>query len=517
MPLAPTTVGIRRQSWTVRAWRRIRKHPALSALAAVAILLLGGVLVLSKLQRDDTQRKRFENSMRGAAIAVERGLGDPAGPPGLFDALTGLPRPDSCEDLTAPDFTVLVDRAEQIDPDDERPRQLREAFGSDPAPEATQALALGQGFVADRMLTGAIERLEANSGLSTRDGPTLMRLYRLYLARAVANLMPANAHPSVASKDLIKASMLRPRSFFPRVLTTILDWPRGSDVTALERALTRVLEGAPAGGRIVVGHLLVALARIGPQVEPNLLEFELDYGTRRAIHDLGTSWVGPDAVRSPGNAMARERVEARLHRAAARALAVASSQVNREAELQTGREILATHVAPDAPLSSWQIVFELIGDPRAGVDRLQPSFDTEVSTQQVRALTEFMRLDPPRTVVDAVWPAAEILIDALPNPRERRVSRVRAMFLARTGPPDRAVEAANTWVAADANDPEAYFCRMRCCASSDARKAVTEAVNAIQRSANPSAMRDRVIWSLQAAARTNADLVPMVQKFQAGT
>ena len=284
-------VRIRRQSWLRRQWRLARKHPGLTSAIVVASLLLIVVLVQGKFVRDANSKRRYDDLMLNAALEAERQDGDPAGPDGMLATLTG-------RDLECDDGSALVRdclrRAQEIDPASQEPARRLAAYESDPAPRATQLLRTGRGVSAERELTTIINQLERGAGLATRDPTTMLQLYRLYLARAIAFLTPSYADPTAAGRDLLRAQMIRGGAFFPLALSTLIEWsPReGEDV--LFARFEQILADAEAvdDARAVVGALLVAYARIESIPTANLMEFELEYRLRRVIHLRGAEMLG---------------------------------------------------------------------------------------------------------------------------------------------------------------------------------------------------------------------------------
>src|SRR5690606_22524808 len=77
---------LRRQSWATLAWRRVRKHPALSATIAAAVLLLATTAVLWRQGR----ASRHENLLTAAVSHAEAEPGPLIGPGALLGPLVGL-------------------------------------------------------------------------------------------------------------------------------------------------------------------------------------------------------------------------------------------------------------------------------------------------------------------------------------------------------------------------------------------------------------------------------------------
>src|SRR5262249_2280523 len=119
--------------------------------------------------------------------------------------------------------------AELMVPSRKEAKELRAAYSTDPLPAATALLARGAGHGARVLLDPEIEA--ARKGFEQRDEVTLLRLYQLYLMRAVACLMSAEGQIGQARDDLFAASLIRSGAFFPKLLLRCVEWQpeRGSN------------------------------------------------------------------------------------------------------------------------------------------------------------------------------------------------------------------------------------------------------------------------------------------------
>jgi serine/threonine protein kinase len=475
-------VHIRRLPLHVRAWRRMRKNPVLSgAIAAAAVLLFVTLLLLGvwRRERGQTIVLRHQEQLVEISKSIGSERGEPWGPPVLLQALVG----DEHE-VSPPSESVLraLGRAERELPGDEQVAVLRAAWLDDPAPKATGLLREGRGYEALQVLDAAVE-----SAVASRPGDELateLRLYRLYLARAVAHLTAAVARPNDARTNLALATYLRPGAAFPRTLLDVLDVVQEPDVArALSRLRSDLRAAAPERLR-VVGALLWATAALRPHQRANLMDFGGSAGQRRALHEQASSWYQPEsaACRSAGAPTGLAGVLA----------AACGDVLQRLSEPDVVREradrfraAVDAAVHPSSPLQGWRVVLQmLMQSPQRAVlaDRdgrpLSPSM-------QLAAWEDLLRLAPPRAIVQLWLPRFEQLRAEHPN--LPGITRAAALLHRLADSPD-AARLAQAWVVAADGDPEAWMCRLRAWlrqgalpeARDDAIAAVQESVDAAE-------------------------------------
>jgi len=288
-------VHIRRQPVVLRVYRRARRNPVLSgAIIAAAVLLLVTFVLFGVLQREKGEGRisRHQNNLIAVANDVRAEMGWPWGRSPLLACLTGGDAPRS----SVPSQTILQalrQAAEQV-PGDDLVERMRSAYVEDPAPHASALLLRGRGHEALLRLNEAI--IDAQQVRSFADLSVELRLYGLYLARAVANLTESVAKPVDARRDLDLASFLRPGAVFPRALATLLEVVESPSVTAAIERVEGELQRASPERRAVVGRLLWMLARTRPVAEANLMTFSLEQRERLLLHALATRWIDQQPV-----------------------------------------------------------------------------------------------------------------------------------------------------------------------------------------------------------------------------
>ena len=480
-------VHIRRLPLHVRLWRRARKNPLLaSAIAAAAVLLLLTLTLLTVWRRE-----RFESLVlrqQEQLVAIAKGIGsergDPGGPPVLLAALTGValseapPSPAALHELS---------RCERERPGDVRVAAMRAAYTDDPAPAATQLLAEGRGHEALRALDAAIEDAV---GLRTADPLVVeLRLYRLYLARGVANLTAAVARPSDALTDLALASYLRPGAHFPSLLMALLRAVQEHDVERAVAALERDLEHAAPERLRVLGLLLWSAAALQPHTHANLMDFRLPFSKRRALHVLGHRWLGapPAGCGTAGQPTGLAAILAAECREALQQL----GDPDRVRTLATRtNQMIDTAVHPESPLQGWRCVLQmLLQAPQRGVlaDRDRPLSPA----MQLAAWEDLLRLSPPRAMV-ALWlkPFDELHRNHKNLPG---ITRIAAQLHFLAGSPE-AEALARAWVVEADGDPEAQLWRMRVrLRQGQFVEALDDAMVAVQQSVDRQGALDAVV------------------------
>jgi serine/threonine protein kinase len=490
-------VHIRRLPLHVRVWRRARKNPLLaSAIAAAAVLLLLTLTLLTvwRRERGDALVLRHQEQLVTIAKGIGGERGDPCGPPALLAALTGVELP-----AAPPSEAVLrsLARAQRELPNDPQVAAMRAAYVDDPEPAATRLLAEGRGHEARRALDAAIE-----AAVAARTGDQLvveLRLYRLYLARGVANLTAAVARPSDALIDLALAAYLRPGAHFPASLLALLEMVQVADA-GLDQALGRLerdlAHAAPERLR-VLGLLLWSAAALQPHGRANLMDFGLSYPKRRALHALGARWVGsrPDGCVGGGQPTGLAALLAGQCGDALRQL----GEPDRVRELARSTNLaIDTAVHPESPLQGWRCVLQmLLQAPQRGalLDRDQRPL---APAMQLAAWEDLLRLSPPRSMVEQ-WRVhfEELRRD---HPSLPGITRIAAQLHYLAGSPE-AEKLAHAWVVESDGDPAAQLWRMRVrLRNGQLDEALDDATAAVQQAVDPDAAIDAVVRACDEAA-----------------
>lgn len=492
-------VQVRRRSLAVRAWRTVRKHRMLSAAFTVAAVLLLVVFVLWRQFVGEEQVARINKHENRLSQAVSRAESEPGpldGPGGLLDVLVGvdLPGGDGGAEVLA-----LLEEAEATVPDDTRAQRLREAYLEDPEPQASDALRLGRGLEARRILDERIAEAETRSGFVARDSVTWLQLYRLYLARAVASLTASVADPESAGNDLLRASFVRPGAFAPSLLGALVQWRAEAGAAPLLNALEELILKAPADRRtqagFVVGALLRAVAEPERPLDANLLELDLDYSVRKQLvrraDDLSGPWpAGTERTQRAG------RMELALEEHARRAVATMADVISLRQALSAGSALLDDQIAATSPLQSWRVVYALLAseDPSTVALGDGRSVPHELV---VRGIEDFVGLG---VSVDVLRRMRTGIEQALTLARSAGVAvhRAEARFAHALGDGTRALAAAARWVIAASDDPEAYLCRMECrVLTGDVTAASLDGARAIQLAIAPETVRQRIDYMLE--------------------
>ena len=456
-------VAIRRRSAASRAWRWARKHRSLSMLGAVAVLLLAVVLVLTwqgVLREESARKSRHDILIANAMTEAERDPGWVGGPSNLLRALLGV---DLEEPLRSPVLDVL-DSAAKLQPESESVGPIRDAFLDDPLPAATAALRAGRGYVALRMLDERIATTEASSSYSSRDTTAGLRLYRLYFARAIAQLTASVGDPDAAARDLIRASMMRRGAFAPRLLFQFVDWRPDAGVATLARAIDGLLESTEiVGGRRIAALLLRLVAAPQRPIEAHLVDFEFTTAVRRQLFDLARRLDAQATSTSFDSVATAESgaLEAALAAAARRAAALFGNESQRRDALAAIDTALSTEVAPLSPLQSWRVVHAFLEDPDAiRFGRRVGAFPLPPLTV-LRGLRDLIELDLPSEVLGRLDGVHSTLLAQLPD--SPHTLALRARFAERVGSDSSAaLDAAESWVRLAPDDADAWLCRLRC-------------------------------------------------------
>lgn len=510
-------VQIRRQPLLLRVWRLARKNPVLSgALAAAVVLLLLTAGLLSVLRREQGQGRlsRHQNNLARIAVDVKNELGPPFGPAPLLQSLCGISVPGG---EPSPAILAALQRADAELPGDPQVAAMRSAYSEDPLPEASLLLGEGRGFEALQLFDQAIVRLGGDLAGAGHDHAAELRLYRLYLGRAVANLTQSVARLPAASRDLALASFLRRGAAFPLALQAALEVVQHQDVpTALDR-LERELAAASPERRKVVAMLLWTAAGIRPASQANLMPFPLSFANRRALHELATRWLGAEpATTVPLGAPTG--LAARFAQSAGEAIAHVGEPAVLH-DLAAGlRAVIDRSVHPESPLQGWRAVLQLLEQPlslSAIVDRDDEPLDPAL---QLAAWDDLLQLRPARPLLDLLLPKFEEL--RRNHPGLPGMARVAALLhdRARSG---EALRHAMAWVVEETADPQALMCRMRCrLRGGELDAALDDGMAAVQRDADRIATAELVAktWeemANEAGAGVREALLAMAQTFRA--
>lgn len=509
-------VHIRRLPWYVRLARRARKNPVLAgAMLAASVLLLvtSFLLVVLRKERGQSLISRHQNNLVAVTNQVKAELGWPFGPAPLLHCLCGDPEP-------APEHPSgsILGELQRVDAEvggDPIVAAMRTAYVDDPLPAASELLRLGRGYEAlqqyDRAITAAL------AGRSFADLAAELRLYRLYLGRAVANLTASVGRLQDARLDLALASFLRPGAAFPRAMVAVLDVASAPDVAVALRQLEAELGVAAAERRSVVARLLVALAGLRRDVRANLMQVPMAYRDRRAVHDFAARWIDvePAAAQAFG---APTGLGSQLHE-------LAHSALINLGDAGMLREITANMAAavrrslhPDSPLQGWYGAVQLLARRRSQ-DPLVNGDDEPLSpAQELAAWDALLSLRPPRSLVELLLPRFEALRSAHPTLDGILATSARVHGYA---PVDVALVHAGAWVLEAPHDSEALYCRMVArLRSGSLTGALDDAMASVQNAPDRGAALRRVVTTCEALAAeapgaTREALLAMAAVFQA--
>ena len=446
-------VQIRRQSQLLRLWRRARRNPVLaSAIVAAAVLLLVVVSLFTVLRREKGQSLQYGHQINLFDIAndVKMETTPLAGVADLVWCLCGVEVADS---PPGPRILDELDKAAAELPDDGQVEAMRQAYTSDPLPPATLLLRKGRGYEALQQLDAAIaQAVERRTG---NDLSVEFSLYRLYLARAAANLTAAVARLDAARSDLTLASFLRPGAIFPKALVAAIDAASATAVpAALERLQRDWKNDSPQ--RQAVAVLLWTAAGLQPSPQANLMAFPLAASDRRRLHQFARRWMvaAPPAAEAD-DCTGLEGEVLRIGRAAAQATGAAGLLAQ---QLQAGRELLRTAVHPDSPLQCWRVPLLLLEQAATGAGSAERDLRALPVAEQLAGWERLLRLRPESRLLKLLLPQFETLRQGRDGQPE--VLRIAACMHLRIGLADAAM-LAQQWVEADVTDPQAVFCRLQ--------------------------------------------------------
>lgn len=499
---------IRRAPLLQRAWRRMRRNPLLyGALSLAAALLLATIVMFGVLRRERGQAEELRHQERLAALAtdIRAEAGSPSGPSGMLASLAGLA--PAAAGFT-PGLVARIDAAAREDEGDPLPGRMRDAYVADPLPAATALLVEGRGHEARSAYDAAIA--EAIGGRSGGDLALDLRLYRLYLGRAVANLTAAVARPEDARMDLALASFLRPGATFPRDLVAVLDVLESGAPAARWKALRSRLGNEV--GRLGACAAIVAAAVSLPASGPgNALGMAVPHAERLALATELDGLVPADWQRSDAVPLTR-RLDRMLRDAIASTGVPAQFAIRRS----DAERLLDASVHPASPLQSARAVLQLVADPGSEVelfDGLGGALDPSIQLAGFECLVE---LGASPSLLRLLLPRFESLRRSLPPSLE--VIRTAARLHGAVGSPA-AAELSRRWVELSPLDPEALFCRMQArLTDGELDLAADDGASALQRSVDPAALLPRIEAAIQAVGSRfpgrTADLARLAASFR---
>ncbi|MEZ5966057.1 MAG: serine/threonine-protein kinase [Planctomycetota bacterium] len=485
-------VYVRRQPLALRLWRRVRRRPGLAAAVAVAGLLGLTSIYAITMRAIDMSNNRLASYQSLIGEAIRTLADDPgqlSGPDDLLAVLAGVGHD------VAPSAAVhaAIERARSLAPEQPGAGALRAAYEARGLPEAEAELLAGHGLRAKQMLDERIK--QSLRDLATTQPLDQVRLYRLFLARAIACLTAPVGDVAQARADLQVASLFRPGAYAPRVLGALLELALSRDTETAVQDLEALARGGPPGGTRIVLELLGAMFGDVRPATSQAMRLPLARARRgrlliAALERLAAGEVATDGVRWSG-------LEGELAEVAEQAL---RRGVGRTSDaLRSARRRLAEEVDARAPLQSWNYVFELLQRGNAA--------DRSLLAAELRPLAclDLLALDPARAVVAALRPMLESAADDADGAGDPGVAaelraRVRLILSPRSARPF--VEA---WVKQALDDPEAYMARLECCiaegAFDDAKDA---AIVAVQRAPHRDLLGRRVLDRLRIAASGDA-------------
>ncbi|MGE3174992.1 MAG: serine/threonine-protein kinase [Planctomycetota bacterium] len=451
-------VHIRRQPLLVKLYRRMRKNPVLSgAIVAAAVLLFVTFFLIGVLRQEKgvSLISRHQNNLVAVANSVRAEMGSPWGPPQLLRCLVGgAPVP---EEPASASMLQALDALHDEMPDDPMVDKMRQGYLEDPLAIATERLRHGRGFEAlvlfDRAIADESKQL---AGRTFADLSIDLRLYRLYLGRAVANLTATVMRPGGARRDLDLASFLRPGAVFPRALAVLLELIESEDLPATLDLLERDLQSAGSDRAAVIARLLATAAGMEVAADANLMPFALTHAQRRRVHALALRYLDrspPETVPAgtpSGRAAEIERLTGELV-ARLGETSVTSGIFDR-------LRVVAEHgVHPQSALQGCFGTAQLLERPQATVPMITGGGQPLSPTQQLAAWDVLQRIAPPPALVEQLLPRFETLRADHPGlPGMRRTAAL--LHLAARSP--RAHGLADAWVRDEAEDPAALRCRM---------------------------------------------------------
>jgi hypothetical protein len=482
-------VYVRRPSLFVRAWRRVQRRPGLSAAIAAA-LLLGATTVYAIsariVEQQHARLARYDVLLAEAVRTLADDPGPLSGPGDLLAVLTGK----SHEVAPPAAVYAAIERARTLAPELDGAYALRRAYDEPGDSEAERHLRAGRPLLAKRLLD---ERIKQSVGeLATSQRTDQIRLYRLFVARAVACLCDAVGDPSQARADLYVASMFRPGAFAPRVLATIAELAFTRDASSIIDELeARARVGESGALEIAAELLLAATSDVRPR-PAQLMRFALGPGQRAALATAAQERLSRTALDDDGERWSGLEFElARMARAAAEARPAQRAEL-----LRAGRMHLAEAVDARAPLQMWGYVFDLLDDEDA------PSTSAVAAELRPRACLALLALELRPALLARLQPALESAAEIASARGEPAVAAELRARVRMQLEPARARGLIDAWVAQAHDDPEAYMARFQHCVQQGlVVEAGDAAMNAVQRAPRRRAQAQRIVARLQQAAQ----------------
>jgi len=487
-------VRIRRQTRLGRVWRRARRHPVQStALATTALLLLVSLLFMRGWISNRIQRVELDGhrQLREAYNTALKEHGLPFGPQKLLSALTGVP----CLPSWETNVSHHLRRAKELLPASDEPRRYEDAYFLDPEPEATALLLAGKGLSAVRALASRISQESPESANFKMDEVAWLRLYPLYLGRAMASLTAAVGDLDQARADLQLASFVRPGSFLPKLLRLFVSWRATDGADALIAPLSELLGNAdlPGNSRRAAAAMLLAFAGISPPVDSHLMRFPMDYKIRLRLHQVACQWMDPVP---PSGLDGRHGLERVLAQCASQGLQHISDRPSLDKALASGRALLDREIVDTSWLASWAFTYALMTDDKS----------TAAPAQQVLGAIHLLELSPDAAWLQTKKENLELVMKAGAN-GSQHTKRLRALMDLRLGTPAEFAKSAKSWADADPNNPEALLCRFHSRVMSEDldqaswQRLAIEGVQVIQAAADPDAAQERLVRVLQQEQR----------------
>ncbi|GDY02956.1 hypothetical protein LBMAG49_22850 [Planctomycetota bacterium] len=494
-------VNIRRPPLVLRIYRRARKNPVLSGtLVAATLLLLSTFFLLNVVRKEQgvNLQARQLNSLNEAARAIAGEAGYVWGQSPLLACLSGATVKEQATGQAL--LTGWIERAKLELANDARWMAMSSAYQQDPLPAASDFLRAGRGYEALQLLREAIAQSVSTGG----DLEVKLRLYRLYLASAVANLTASVGRLSDARTDLARASFLRPGALFPQALDVVLQIADADDVPLVLAVIERDHLSAAKEHRAVVGRLLVAIAGIENSQFANLMSLPLAFADRRAVLALGRRWADEvevdqkdSKVQSLSQALAAKSQSLVLPGAEPGHLHTAAMALTAE---------IRRSVHPQSLLQSFQGLVQLLEQGRTTGPLLDPDGRPLSPQQQLSSWSALIHLrSTPQLLLDRIerFDVLQTRYPALPG-----MTQIAAQLHSAAGS-ERASLLARNWVQDQPEDPEALYCRMRTWLraavarpelGAELDRALDDATACIQRAIDRDEMLDRIIKAWKVAS-----------------
>lgn len=496
-------VQIRRQPVLQRVWRRAKRNPGMAAATVVAgvLLLVAAALLFGMVEaRRESRASQRELALTEALAHARTDEGDLGDRVDRLVALTGAafagasPRSNAVEDL---------ERAAELDPSDPRPERYRRALLMDPLPSVTEGLRAGRGWEMQRILD--VEVLRAFEEAASGDRAEELRLYQLYLARAVARLSESVGNGDGAHTDLVLAGFLRPGAFPSQALMLVASLAVGESVDAVLARSRVLMAEAPRDGAQLVGELLACASGLVRRPAANMMRLDLAFAERVALFNAASAILGRDlaivdaaATSTGGEAILADTLARALRAAEVGDLGTVESMLD---ALDTE---LRTLSAPEGPMGRWALAAHVLRDPVGA--RVPVGLDgASVSPiDMLRGYDLLLDLEPDPAWLGGAQEAIEatcLQADGHPLAGRIQARLILAGSGARSQPEvaERAIQAATSWGAADPADPEPLLVRAQIwLRQREVERFVDDACRAIQRAARRESLFDRVVAILRA-------------------